>query len=231
MKKMMPLFKLTIMCLFVIGVPVFLYLVYPEFIEQFRTVESVNEFLVRYEVQGIFVYAGIQILQVLISVIPGQLIQFGGGYAFGFWPGYLLAVLGIGVGTVLTFYLARFLGRDAMHVIFGEKRITKFIDHLNSKRAFAIIFVIYVIPGIPKDLLTYAAGVSEFRLRTLLILSLTGRTPAMMITIMMGSMLRDNSYVGMLIMGVLSILFFVFCIINRHHLTEYADRIYKRLNR
>ena len=88
---------------------------------------------------------------------------------------------------MITFYLARLLGKDAMHLIFGEERIGKFIHHLNSKRAFAIILVLFLIPGFPKDLITYAAGVSEVKMKPFLLLSLVGRTPAMMGTVMMGS--------------------------------------------
>lgn len=231
MKRLIPILKLIIMLLIVVGLPLYLYLAYPEFLQQFRTMESVNEFLARYETVGIFVYVGLQIVQILVSVLPGQVIQFAGGYAFGFWIGYLLAMIGIGLGTSLSFYLARILGRDAMHVIFGEERITKFVNLLNSKRAFAIILVLFIIPGIPKDLITYAAGVSEFRFRTFLILSMAGRTPALMISVMMGSMLHRGSYFGMIMLGIGAVAAFIFCIVNRHHLTEYTDRIYKRLTK
>lgn len=219
------------MLAFIIGVPLYIYLEYPELIGQFRTMESTNDFLARYEGIGIFIYVGLQIIQVLVSIIPGQVVQFAGGYAYGFWLGYLLAILGIGVGTVLSFYLARFLGRDAMHVIFGKERITKFINQLNSKKAFAVILILFVIPGIPKDLIVYAAGVSEFRFRIFFILSLTGRTPALMITIMMGSMLHKGSYFGMIMLGIGAVLAFIFCFLNRHHLTEYTDFIYRKLTK
>jgi uncharacterized membrane protein YdjX (TVP38/TMEM64 family) len=215
----------------IIGVPLHIYFNYPELIEQFRTMESTNDFLARYEGVGILVYVGLQIIQVLVSIIPGQVVQFAGGYAYGFWLGYLFAIIGIGIGTILSFYLARFLGKDAMHIIFGKERITKFINQLNSKKAFAIILILFIIPGIPKDLIVYAAGVSEFRFKIFLILSMTGRTPALMITVMMGSMLHKGSYFGMIMLGIGAVLAFIFCFFNRQHLTEYTDSIYKRLTK
>ena len=84
-----------------------------------------------------------------------------------------------------------------MYLIFGEEKITKFIDQLNSKRAFAILFVLFLIPGLPKDLITYAAGLYHIKLKAFLILSLIARTPALMGTLIMGSMLYDRSYLAL----------------------------------
>lgn len=213
----------------VIGIPIYIYLEYPEFIDQFRTMEGVNSFLARYKTIGVFVLIGLQVIQILLSVIPGQFIQFAAGYAYGFWFGYILAMIGIAIGTLITFYMARLLGKDAMHVIFGEARITKFVNQLNSKKAFAIILVLFLIPGLPKDLVTYAAGVSEFRFKPFLILSLAGRTPALMGTIMMGSMLHKGSYFGLIVLGIGAIVAFFICFIKRQQLTAYADYIYNKL--
>jgi uncharacterized membrane protein YdjX (TVP38/TMEM64 family) len=229
MRKFLSIFKLMIMLAIVIGIPIYIYLEYPEFIDQFRTMEGVNSFLARYKTIGVFVLIGLQVIQILLSVIPGQFIQFAAGYAYGFWFGYILAMIGIAIGTLITFYMARLLGKDAMHVIFGEARITKFVNQLNSKKAFAIILVLFLIPGLPKDLVTYAAGVSEFRFKPFLILSLAGRTPALMGTIMMGSMLHKGSYFGLIVLGIGAIVAFFICFIKRQQLTAYADYIYNKL--
>jgi uncharacterized membrane protein YdjX (TVP38/TMEM64 family) len=229
MRKFLSIFKLMIMLAIVIGIPIYIYLEYPEFIDQFRTMEGVNIFLARYKTIGVFVLIGLQVIQILLSVIPGQFIQFAAGYAYGFWFGYILAMIGIAIGTLITFYMARLLGKDAMHVIFGEARITKFVNQLNSKKAFAIILVLFLIPGLPKDLVTYAAGVSEFRFKPFLILSLAGRTPALMGTIMMGSMLHKGSYFGLIVLGIGAIVAFFICFIKRQQLTAYADYIYNKL--
>lgn len=227
--KVFSVVKLLIMLAIIIGLPAFIYFEYPEFIDQFRTMESVNDFLEQYKTAGVFVFIGLQIVQIIISVIPGQFIQFAGGYAYGFWLGYLFAIIGVALGTGITFYFARILGRDAIHTLFGKERIGKFINQLNSKRSFAIIFVLYLIPGFPKDLITYAAGVSQLKFKALLFLSLVGRTPALMGTIMMGSMLHKESYFGLIILGISALVTCLVCFFNRHKLTAYADRIYQKL--
>lgn len=227
-RLVLAILKLVLFLGIVVFLPIYFTLTYPALLDQFRTMEGVNQFLDQYKTISIFVYIGLQISQIMVSVIPGQFIQFAGGYAYSFWFGYLYSIIGIGLGTALSFYLSRILGRDAMHLLFGEARITKFVHQLNSKKAFSILFVLFLIPGLPKDLITYAAGVSEFRFLPYLILSLIGRTPALMGTIMMGSMLNKGSYFGLITLSLLAIILCIILFLKRHQLTTLVDRIYIR---
>ena len=228
-KTALSVLKLLLLVSIMIGVPLYVYFFQHDLIERFNTLEGVNRFLVQYKTAGIFALIGLQIAQVVISIIPGQVIQFAGGYAYGFWAGYLFSIAGVAVGTSLAFGIARVLGRDAMHLVFGEERVTKFVNQINSKRAFAILVVIYAIPGMPKDLVTYAAGVSEFRFIVFLLLSLVARTPAMMISIMLGSMVNKESYIGMIVLSLCTMIVCLLLFRKRHALTQYIDTIYQDL--
>jgi len=221
--------KLLILLGIVVGLPVFVYFNYPELIDRFRSLEEINKLLKQYKTASIFIYIGLQVFQIIVSVLPGQALQFAAGYAYHFWLGFLFSVIGVALGTVITFYLARLLGKDALHVIFGEERFSKFVHTLNSKRSFIVLFVIFLIPGIPKDLFTYAAGVSEIRIIPFLLLSLIGRTPAMIGSILMGSMFYNGSYIGLIIMGAAAVTLFVLGLINRNKMVKWTDRFYNRL--
>ena len=227
-KKWLSILKLLVLLIVVVGIPVYIYFKYPDFFEQFQSMESVNAFLEQYHAESFFVYYGLQIIQILLPVIPGQFIQFAGGYLYSFWPAYLVAIAGAATGTTLSFCLARLLGKDAIHLIFGEERINRFVEKLNSKKAFVIILVLFLFPGFPKDFVSYAAGISEIKLKSFLMVSLIGRTPAMMGTIMMGSMLRTGSYVGLIILGVITVILFIWCIWKRNVFLEYVDRLYEK---
>lgn len=229
MKTVLSVLKLFILISITIGLPVYILMIHPELIDRFKTLDGVNDFLSEYETASIFAYIGIQIIQIVISVIPGQVIQIAGGYAYGFWFGYLLSIIGIAAGSATAFGLARVLGRDAMHLLFGEEKVTKFVNHLNSKKAFAVLVVIYAIPGLPKDIVTYAAGVSEFGFKPFMMLSLISRSPALMCTIMIGSMLNKGSYIGIIILGVTAILLCVILFLKRHDLIHYIDTLYQKL--
>ncbi len=229
LKKVVAILKLLLLLVIAIGIPLAIYLLAPDLLSRFRSMDQVNAFLERYKTASIFIYIGLQVVQIIISIIPGQPIQFAAGYMYSFWPGFLFSMIGIGLGTVATFYLARFLGKDAMHIFFGEEKINHFVSILNSKKVYVILFVLFVIPGFPKDLITYAAGVSEIRIRAFLFLSLVGRTPALMATIMMGSMFHNEGYFGMIVLGLAAVLIFIACVIFKNKLVKLADLIYDKL--
>ena len=221
--------KLVVLFSIVIGVPVYVYFSYPELIDRFKSLDEINKLLVQYKTASIFIYIGLQIFQIIVSVLPGQALQFAAGYAYHFWLGFLYSIIGIAVGTVITFYLARLLGKDALLVIFGEEKFTKFIHTLNSKRSFLVLFVIFLIPGIPKDLFTYAAGVSEIRIVPFLMLSLIGRTPAMIGSIMMGNMFYNGSYFGLIVLSAVAVILFAAGLMNREKMVKWTDRAYSRM--
>jgi len=221
--------KLLLLFSIVIGVPIYIYFTYPELIERFKSLDEINKLLKQYKTASIFAYMGLQILQIIVSALPGQALQFAAGYAYGFWLGFLYSIIGVAMGTVITFYLARLLGKGALQVIFGEERFSKFVHTLNSKRSFIVLFVIFLIPGIPKDLFTYAAGVSEIRIIPFLMLSLIGRAPAMIGSIMMGNMFYNGSYIGLIILGVVAVILFIAGITHRDKLLKWTDRFYTRM--
>jgi uncharacterized membrane protein YdjX (TVP38/TMEM64 family) len=229
LRTLVSIIKLLILGGIVIGLPVYVYFTYPELIDRFRSLDEINQFLLQYKTASIFAYIGLQIFQIVVSVLPGQALQFAAGYAYGFWLGLLYSIIGVALGTVITFYLARLLGKGALHVIFGEERFSKFVHTLNTKRSFIILFVIFLIPGIPKDLFTYAAGVSEMRVVPFLLLSLTGRMPAMMGSVMMGKMFYNGSYIGLIILGAVAVVLFIMGILHRDKLLVWTDRFYSRM--
>lgn len=220
--------KFTLLLFIVIGVPLLVYFNNPEIIKNFDSLTSVNNFLDNYKTGSIFVYIGIQIFQIIVSVIPGQAIQFAAGYAYNFWLGYVFSLIGIGLGTLIAFFIAKLLGTDFVHLVFGEERLKRYMDKLNSKRGLTILFILFLIPGVPKDMLTYAAGVSEIRFIPFLIINLVARTPALMGTILIGTMFRSHSYVGMYILIGAAVVLFVLGIVFKDKLIKQLDKFYDK---
>ena len=229
LRTLVSLVKLILLLCIAIGVPIYVYFTYPELIDRFNSLEEINGLLKQYKTASFFIYIGLQVFQVIISVLPGQALQFAAGYAYQFWLGLILSVVGVALGTVITFYLARLLGKDALHLIFGEERFSRFVTTLNKKRSFIILFVIFLIPGIPKDIFTYAAGVSEIRITPFLFLSLAGRLPAMMGSVMMGNMFLNGSYFGLIVFAAVAVILFVAGILQRNRLMGWTDRVYSRM--
>ena len=78
--------KITLLVLIVVGIPLYLWFFHGDWLRGFKNIDDVVAFLEKYETESIFVYLGLQIVQIVISIIPGQVFQMAAGYIYGFWP-------------------------------------------------------------------------------------------------------------------------------------------------
>ena len=223
--------KILLLILIVVGIPIYIWFFHGDWIKSIENIDDVVAFLEKYETESIFVYIGLQIVQIVISVMPGQVFQMAAGYIYGFWPALLFAMTGAVAGTAISFMLAKVLGRDFLHIFFGEEKMSYYIERLNSKKMYAIVFFLYLIPGIPKDMVSYAAGVSEIRFKPFLIISALGRLPGMIGCLLMGNMVMEEKYTGAVIIGVFAVIAFCICIAFRNKIQSFLDRFYKKITK
>ncbi len=228
-KVILAVIKLAILAVIIIGIPLYIYFFHHDLIESFTNIRELKNTLKSYHKESMLVYVGAQILQVVISVIPGQALQFAGGYLYGFLLGTLLSIIGVAIGSALAYYIARLLGRDAVHMFFGERKVTEMIDLMNSPKGLIITFIIFLIPGIPKDLCSYAAGLSKIKLRPYLIVSMIGRIPGMLGCIIIGQRVGAGGYASAAIIAGVAIGLLILGIIFRQKIIDTAYNISTKL--
>ncbi|MBR5329238.1 MAG: TVP38/TMEM64 family protein [Firmicutes bacterium] len=229
-KRISAVLKLLALLGIIVAIPLYIYFGHPEVIAYFSSLEAVEAFFDDYRGHSIVVYLIFQVLQLVICVIPGQALQVAAGYVFGFGMGLVWTALGAVLGTIVTFYLAKLLGRDAMETIFGERKIMEILNNINSKRGILAVFVIYLIPGIPKDICTYAAGLSKIKLKPFLIVSMVGRMPGMMGSLLIGHQLVEGQYIGAIIIGVVAAVLFVLGLLFKDRIIRLCNGIYDKLS-
>lgn len=205
-------------------VPMLFFRANPEIMEHFRSIDSFNAWIAEYKEVGLIVYGICQVAQIIISVLPGQVVQIAGGYLFGFLLTFIISVTGAAAGTLITFYLSRLLGRNAVMIICGEKRFQSYQRIMSTSKARKVIFLIYLIPGLPKDLIAYAAGVSSIRSLEFTFLSLAGRIPAMTVSILFGVTLRDDNYLSAALIAAAVAVIVLICIIKRRSIRTFIER-------
>jgi len=228
LKTTAAIIKLSLLLVLLIGIPLYLWFFHYDTVQKFSDLGTIKEFFHAYKAESVFAYIGVQILQIIISFLPGQQIQFAAGFLFGFWLGYLYSIIGAAIGTVITYYLAKLLGHDAVHIFFGEEKINRFLHKLNSKKGYIIIMLIYLIPGVPKDLCCYAAGLSEIKLKLFLVLSLIGRTPGMMGSLLIGMQAGKGDYISVIITSAIFIALFILGVIYRKKLENWMEKFHDK---
>lgn len=140
-------------------------------------------------------YAAMVFLQVVVAVIPGEPLEIAGGYAFGAWQGTALCLAGAVLGSVAVFALVRRWGRGLVEVFFPAAKLEKlhFLLRTSPKRT-ALLWLIFTVPGTPKDLLCYFAGLTDISWGTWLLLCSVGRLPSVLTSTVGGSFLGGKSY-------------------------------------
>ena len=224
-RKIIAISKLILLVLIIVGIPAFLYLKYGSGIFSRDTAYQVIDYLRQNSKTAFLLIIGLQIIQVVVCILPGQPIQFAASYMFGVGIGYLLSIIGAVIGTAISFSLAKALGSEAMHVIFGEEKVREYQRRLNSGRGLMMTFLIYLIPGVPKDLVSYAAGISEMRFRPFVIAATVGRSPAMLGSLLVGHFFGKKNYTAMIILSAAVVILIIVCIIKRDKLIAFLDKI------
>ena len=230
-KKVIAVAKFALLLVILLGIPAYIYFFHHDLIDRFSDLETVEAFFAEHRSRSIGIYLCLQIIQIIICILPGAALQFAAGYLFHFWLGLLLTLSGALVGSIITYYLARILGHDAMHLIFGEEKINDMLKKINSKKGVIIVFLIYLIPGVPKDLCTYAAGLSEMKLKPFLILSMVGRAPGMIGSLIMGQQVNMGGYMSAGIIAGCFVVMFIIGILFRKQVTNFLDGLYVKLQK
>lgn len=143
---------------------------------------------------GKLIFIGMVVLQVIIALIPGEPLEIGAGYAFGALEGTLLCLIGITIGSVLVFLLVRRFGVQLVEVFFPVEKIRSLRFLREEKKRNRLIFLMFFIPGTPKDLLSYFVGLTEMKLSLWIAISLFARIPSVITSTLGGDALGSRQY-------------------------------------
>ena len=221
--------NLLLLLIFVVAIPLYIWVFHRDFIRDIDSIEEVVALLDANKTAAVFIYFGLQIMQIIVSVLPGQVFQIAAGYYFGFVMGLVYSLIGAAIGTTITYFVAKWLGSDAIEILFGKEKIDKLVKMLNSNRAYNIVFLLYLIPGIPKDLIGYAAGISSINFRILLVLSLIGRTFGMSGSLLFGYLYAQKEYTLMYIVAAIAVIVFLICVIYRKKISKWMESFYNKI--
>lgn len=130
----------------------------------FTDEKALSNFLDTVGIMGPIIFILIQIVQTVVPIIPGAVTCVAGIVIFGVFKGFAYNYVGIIIGSVMNFYLARKYGRDFVRKIFNAGTYNKYIGWLDHGDRFEKLFTIgMIIPVSPADFLCYIAGLSKMK--------------------------------------------------------------------
>lgn len=163
-----------------------------------RLAEDPQQFQAMVDSYGIgsrLIFIGMVVLQVIVAFIPGEPIELAAGYAFGFVEGTLLTLAGFLIGSLLIFLLVRKFGVKLVEVFFPMEKINQFSFLKNPKKTKTLAFILMLIPGTPKDFLSYFAGLTQLPLKTWMLIVAIGRLPSLITSTATGAAAGVANYI------------------------------------
>lgn len=144
----------------------------------------------------------IQVLQVLVAPIPGEFTGAVGGFIFGVWPNVIYSTIGLTIGSMLAFMASRIIGMPLVKCFVSDEHLEKF--HFMTERRGAIMaFVLFAIPGVPKDILSYILGLSPMGAFTFFWVTALGRIPGTIMLSLSGSAIYDGDWKSIFILALI----------------------------
>lgn len=164
---------------------------------------------------GAILFIGFQVLQVIVAAIPGEAVQIAGGYLYGTLLGTLYLMIGVIIGSIFVFYASRLLGYGLVKTFVSEKNFNKLEFVVNGDKSEIVMLVLFLIPGIPKDILTYMAGLTPVKPFKFLTIAVVGRLPALLASCYIGANLQKENYTIVIIVSSIAVLLFAAGLIFR----------------
>ena len=194
-KKILALLSLAVVIILALLATLFVW----KWLDSFSE-EGFRDYIRSFGHWGWLVLLGIQFLQVFIALIPGEVVETAAGYAFGPLWGTVICYGGVAAASALIFFLTRRFGIRLVEVFVSREKINelKFIN--TSKKRNFLIFILFFIPGTPKDLITYFAGLTDIKITEFLCISLVARFPSVISSTVGGHLLGEGSYLSALLL-------------------------------
>ena len=156
--------------------------------------ERFREFVNSYGILADIVFILMLVFQMIIAIIPGEPFEIAAGYAFGYLRVTVDCMLAFALGGIIVFLAVRKFGVKIVEVFFSVEKIRELKFLQNPKRVNTTTFIVFLIPGTPKDLLSYFVGLTDMKLSVWLFITTVARIPSLITSILTGSALGNKRY-------------------------------------
>lgn len=142
--------------------------------------------------KGWLIMLTIQVLQIFIAFIPGEIVEILSGILYGGLGGLFICLLGILIGSILIYYTVKFFANRYLIKLKDKLKEYSFLN--NPKKIHIYLFIIFLTPGLPKDIFIYLVPFLPIKFSSFLILSLIARIPSIASSTIIGNSLMDGNY-------------------------------------
>ncbi len=150
-------------------------------------------------VRGILFLLAIEFLQVVVAFIPGEVVQIAAGLVYGPWLGSLIVLLGCVISSAFVFVLVHKLGAPFVQAMVSTRHLEQFRAFEKTGKLNIIVFMLFFIPGLPKDVFTYLVPLTDMPMKTFVLISNTARIPGIFVSTYAANSIAEGDYVESII--------------------------------
>jgi uncharacterized membrane protein YdjX (TVP38/TMEM64 family) len=166
--------------------------------------ETVREAIGEHYLLGALALVLISAVQVVVALIPGEVVEIAAGYCFGSWMGSLLCLVGIVLGSCTAILLARHFGSRLVYALYPKEKIDALPILREPKKRNAMTLILFAIPGTPKDLLTYAIALTDMSIPLYIALTTAARFPSVILSTLSGNAVGTKDYTAAILFVIVT---------------------------
>lgn len=221
------IFKVVGLIAFIVLIAAIVYALWPSLsrISEPNGKELVIESIRNEGALGMLMLLGLQFLQIVVVFIPGEVVQVAAGILYGPWLGAAVILLGCVISSAVIYQLVHRLGAPFVRDMVSKDHLEKFYSFERSGKLNIVVFILFLIPAMPKDVFTYLVPLTDMRMRTFLILSTVGRVPGVVVSTYAAAGLAEGQITtSLIIFGVAAAIALV-CMIFRKQIMRWMDNV------
>lgn len=201
-----------VVCSIIAAVFIYIYIKYgKELYNLLCDAEHMKAFLSRFKGFDKLVFVAIRAMQTVVKIIPAEPLEIGSGALYGTWGGMLLCLLGTEIGSFVIILLTKLFGRRLVNLFIPIEKIDSLKFLKDKKTVYRTLFVIYLIPGTPKDILTYAAGITDLDMKKFLLITSIARIPSILSSTWCGNQITGRNFDLAIIIFAVTALLSIIC--------------------
>lgn len=174
---------------------------------------------------GVLVLLSTEFLQVVVAFIPGEVVQMAAGALYGPWLGALIILIGAVVSSWFIYEMVHRLGQPFVSAMVPTNQLEKIREFERSGKLKAVVFILFLLPGLPKDTFTYLVPLTDMGVRSFLIITTVGRIPGLLLSTYAASGLVTGNMTQSIVILIIVAAMAVLAILFRERLVQVLSRI------
>ena len=166
--------------------------------------------------KGVLILFGLEFAQIFLFILPGEPLEILAGMCYGEFWGTVFILISVLITTMIIFVLVKKYGKDFLYNFFSKEKIEEVENgklFKNEKNIEYLLIILFMIPGTPKDLLTYFGGLLPIKPSKFIAIATLARFPSIISSTFAGANIVKGKWFTMIVVYIVPLLIAIIIIV------------------